>query len=129
MALIQLLALALAARILLFLLYQSSERIKQAGHEFRRLVRFSSDLAETTKPAVLGAFVARHLAEATGIDDCDIYALDAQTHRLGPFGSHPPEQALAVGPETLEERPILGRVLRDRVRIIVDITDPQAGCR
>jgi len=125
-ALVRLWVLAVAAGVVLFLLYQSSERIKQASYEFRRLARFSSDLAETTEPAVLGGFVARHLAEAMSFDDCVIYALDPETNRLGPFGSHPADRALAAGLETVEDRPMLGRVLRDRARIVIDIADPQA---
>ncbi|MGK2850176.1 MAG: hypothetical protein ACSLFN_04605 [Candidatus Limnocylindrales bacterium] len=64
--------LTVAAGVVLFLLYQSSERLKDSGREFRRLFQLSSDLAETTEPAVLGQLVARHLAEATGFDDCII---------------------------------------------------------
>ena len=123
---VRLWALAVVIGLVFFLLYQSSERIKQSTDEFRRLVRFPSDLAETTEPAVLGELVARHLATATGFDDCVIYALNPDTSRLGSFGSHPAERALAADPATLEERPILGRVLRDQARILIDRADPAA---
>ena len=119
-------ALAIALGLILFLLYQSSERLKASSREFRRLFQLSSDLAETTEPAVLGELVARHLAEATGFDDCVIYALAPETSRLAPFGSSPVERALQTDPESLAERPVLGRVIHDRVRIVIDVSDEQA---
>ncbi len=115
--------LMLVSGLVLFLLYRSSERLKASSREFRRLFQFSSDLAETTEPAVLGELVARHLAEATGFDDCVIYALAPETGRLAPFGSHPAERSLEIGPESLAERPILGRVIHDRARIVIDVSD------
>lgn len=112
--------------LVLFLLYQSSERMKASSREFRRLFSLSSDLAETTEPSVVGDLVARHLAEATGLDDCVIYALATETGRLTPFGSHPPERSLATEAASTMERPILDRVIRDRTRAVVDVGDPQA---
>jgi diguanylate cyclase (GGDEF)-like protein len=109
--------------LVLFLLYQSSERMKASSREFRRLFSLSSDLAETTEPSVVGDLVARHLAEATGLDDCVIYALASETGRLTPFGSHPPERSLATEAASTMERPILDGVIRDRARVIVDVVD------
>lgn len=121
--LVRLWGLTLASGLVLFLLYRSSERLKASSREFRRLFQLSSDLAETTEPAVLGEIVARHLAEATGYDDCVIYALAPETGRLAPFGSHPVGRALAADPESLAERPMLGRVIHDRERIAIDAAD------
>ncbi|MBF6605696.1 MAG: diguanylate cyclase [Chloroflexi bacterium] len=118
--------LVLVSGVVLFLLYRSSERLKASSREFRRLFQLSSDLAETTEPAVLGEIVARHLAEATGYDDCVIYALAPETGRLAPFGSHPVGRALVTDPESLAERPMLGRVIHDRERIVLDSADEQA---
>lgn len=112
--------------LVLFILYQSSERLKASSREFRRLFSLSSDLAESTDPGVLGSLVARHLAEATDMDDCVIYALDPQTGRLTPFGSHPSERSLQTEAESLMERPTLGRVIHDRSRVVVDVSDQQA---
>ena len=123
---VRLWGLTLASGLLLFLLYRSSERLKASSREFRRLFQLSSDLAETTEPAVLGEIVARHLAEATGYDDCVIYALAPATGRLAPFGSYPVGRALATDPESLAERPLLGRVIHDRERIAIDAADEQA---
>ena len=117
---------AVVSGLVLFLLYQSSEKLKASSHEFRRLFGLSSDLAETTDPGVLGDLVARHLAEATGMDDCVLYALAPDTGRLTPFGSHPTERALKTQPEPLMERPVLGRVIHDRVRVSVDVADAHA---
>jgi diguanylate cyclase (GGDEF)-like protein len=112
--------------LVLFLLYQSSVKLKDSNREFRRLLSLSSDLAETTDPGVLGDLVARHLAEATGMDDCVIYALATDTSRLTPFGSHPAERSAVTEAESAMERPVLGRVIHDRVRVVVDVADPQS---
>lgn len=112
--------------LVLFILYQSSERLKASSREFRRLFSLSSDLAASTDPGVLGDLVARHLAQATEMDDCVIYALDTQTGRLTPFGSHPSERSLQTEAESMMERPTLGRVIHDRSRVVVDVSDQQA---
>jgi len=118
--------LTLASGLVLFLLYQSSENLKASGREFHQLFNLSADLAEATEPAVLGELVARHLAEATNFDDCIIYALAPETSRLVPFGSHPVERSLETDPELLAERPMLGRVVHDRARIVINVTDAEA---
>jgi diguanylate cyclase (GGDEF)-like protein len=109
--------------LVLFLLYQSSVKLKQSSSEFRRLFSLSSDLAEATEPGVLGDLVARHLAEATEMDDCVIYALAPGTDRLTPFGSYPTERSLETEAASLMERPALGRVIHDRSRVLVDVSD------
>ena len=117
---------ALVSALVLFLLYQSSERLKASNREFRRLFSLSSDLAETTEAGVLGDLVARHLTEATGLDDCVLYSLTPETARLTPFGSFPAQRAIQTDAQSFMERPTLGRVIRDRVRVIVDAADDQA---
>jgi diguanylate cyclase (GGDEF)-like protein len=112
--------------LVLFLLYQSSVKLKQSSSEFRRLFSLSSDLAETTEPGVLGDLVARHLAEASGMDDCVIYALTPEASRLTPFGSYPTERSLQTEAESLMERPTLGRVIHERSRVVVDVSDQRA---
>jgi diguanylate cyclase (GGDEF)-like protein len=116
---------AVVSGLVLFLLYQSSEKLKASSREFRRLFSLSSDLAETTEAGVLGDLVARHLAEATGMEDCVIYALSAETGRVTPFGSHPSDRSLSLEPESFRDRPMLGQVIRDRVRMIVDVSSGQ----
>ncbi len=106
-----------------FLMYRSSERLKASSREFNRLVRLSSDLAETSDPAVLGTLVARHLAAAIEFDECILYALEAETGRLVPFGSYPVERALETAPESIAERPVLARVVRDRTHVLIDVAD------
>ena len=111
--------------LVLFLLYQSSERLKASSREFRRLFSLSSDLADATDPGILGDLVARHLAEATGMDDCVIYALAPETDRLTPFGSHPVDRAMLTEAASAMERPMLRRVIQDRVRVVADVAiDP-----
>jgi diguanylate cyclase (GGDEF)-like protein len=116
---------ALVSGLLLFLLYQLSENLKASNREFRRLFGLSSDLAESTDPGVLGDLVARHLAEATGMEDCVIYALSAGASRVTPFGSHPADRSLSSEPAPLRDRPMLGRVIHDRAPMIVDVSNGQ----
>jgi diguanylate cyclase (GGDEF)-like protein len=112
--------------LVLFLLYQSSERLKASSREFRRLFSLSSDLAEASDPGVLGDLVARHLTEATGMDDCVIYARAPETGRLSPFGSHPAQLALDTDANALVERPLLQRVIHERVHMTVDVLHEHA---
>ena len=112
--------------LVFYVLYRSAEGLKASGREFRRLFELSSDLAEATDPTVLGELVARHLVEATGFDDCVIYALAPDTELLAPFGSHPVGRSLEADPESLAHRPLLERAAGDRAQIIIDVSDGQA---
>jgi diguanylate cyclase (GGDEF)-like protein len=124
--LMRLCGLVLIFGLVVSLICQSSERVEASGREFSRLFELTVDLAETTDPGALGNLVARHLAEATGFDDCVVYELAPEAGRLAPFGSHPAESALEMGPVPLAERPMLGRVLEDGAPIVIDIADVQA---
>lgn len=117
---------ALVSGVVLLLLYQASEKLKASSHDFRRLFSLSSDLAEASEPGVLGDLVARHLAEATGMDDCVIYALSSETGRLTSFGSHPAVRSLQTKAESLSERPLVARVIRDRVQVTMDTANEDA---
>lgn len=123
---VQLLGVGLASGIVLLLLYQSSTSLKASGREFRHLLKLSADLAETTEPAVLGNLAAKHLAEAVGFDECIIHAFATETGRFAPFGSHPADRALAVAPGRVEDRPMLGRVVYDHERLMIDVADEKA---
>jgi diguanylate cyclase (GGDEF)-like protein len=117
---------ALVSGLVLFLLYQSSERLKASSREFSRLFSLSSDLAEAADPGVLGDLVARHLTEATGMDDCVIYARAPETGRLSAFGSHPAQRAVETDADTLVARPMLQRVIHERVHATVDVLNEHA---
>ncbi len=108
-----------------FVMHQSAVRLKASGREFSRLFGLSADLAETSDPSVLGEITARHLAAAIGFDDCVLYAIEPETGRLVPFGSSPVERALETRPESVAERPVLQRVIRDRAHALVDVADAQ----
>jgi diguanylate cyclase (GGDEF)-like protein len=112
--------------LVLFLLYQSTERLRASSREFSRLFSLSSDLAEATDPGVLGDLVARHLAEATGMDDCAIYSLSPDTGRLSPFGSHPPQRSMETDAEALMKRPMLQRVVNEHAHMTVDVVNEHA---
>src|SRR6266571_4285106 len=114
---------AVVSGLVLFLLYRSSERLRASSREFSRLFGLSSDLAEATDPGVLGDLVARHLTEATGMDDCVIYARARDTGRLSPFGSHPAERSMATDAEALIERPMLQKVINERAHVTVDVVN------
>lgn len=125
-ALLHFVGLSLVSAVVLFLLYHSNENLRASSREFRRLFQLSSDLADTTEPGVLGELIARHLAEATGFEDCVIYAITPGANRLAPFGSHPAGRALEAEPESLVERPQLARVIHDRARVVIDASDERA---
>ncbi len=114
-------SLMLVFVVVVFVLYQSSERLKASSREFRRLFQLSSDLAETTEPSLLGELVARHLAEAIRFDDCVLYSLVPETNRLAPFGSYPAGRALETHPQSFAERPVLARVINGRSPVIVNV--------
>jgi diguanylate cyclase (GGDEF)-like protein len=117
---------AVVTGLVLFLLYQSTERLRASSREFSRLFRLSSDLAETTDPGVLGDLIARHLAEATGMDDCAIYSLSNDTGRLSPFGSYPPQRSMDTDTAALMERPMLQRVVNEHVHMTIDVVNEHA---
>ena len=112
--------------LVLLLLYQSTERLRASSREFSRLFSLSSDLAEATDPGVLGDLVARHLTEATGMDDCVIYARATETGRLSPFGSHPAQRSMETSAEALLGRPMLQRVVNERAHMTVDVVNEHA---
>lgn len=124
--LIRLWGAVVVSALVLFLLYQSTERLRASSREFSRLFSLSSDLAEATAPGVLGDLIARHLAEATGMDDCAIYSLSSDTGRLSPFGSHPPRRSMDTDTEALMERPMLQRVLNEHIHMTVDVLNEHA---
>ena len=117
---------ALISGLVLFLLYQSSERLKASSREFSRLFSLSSDLAEAADPGVLGDLVARHLAEATGLDDCVIYARAPETGRLSAFGSHPTQRSMDIDADAVMLRPMLQRVIHERVHMTIDVVNEHA---
>ena len=123
---VEVVALATVIGVVFIVLYRAAEGLKASGREFRRLFRLSSDLAESTDPGVLGGLVTRHLAEATGFDDCVIYALAPETERLAPFGSYPAARSLQTAPESIAARPMLARVASDQAPIVIDGSDEQA---
>ena len=119
-------AFGVVSGLVLFLLYQSTERLRASSREFSRFLSLSSDLAESTEPGVLGDLAARHLTEATGMDDCVIYARASDTGRLSPFGSHPVDRSPETDGAALMQRPMLQRVIDERVHVIVDVVNEHA---
>ena len=117
---------AVVTGLVLFLLYQSTERLRASSREFSRLFSLSSDLAEATDPGVLGDLIARHLTEATDMDDCVIYQRAPDTGRLSPFGSHPSQRSMETNADALMERPMLDRVVNERVHMTVDVVNEMA---
>lgn len=112
--------------LIFLLLYQSTERLRASSREFSRLFKLSSDLAEATDPGLLGDLVARHLTEATGMDDCVIYASASDSGLLSPFGSHPVERSMETDTGALMARPMLQRVIAERAPMTVDVVNEHA---
>ncbi len=116
-------SLVLVLGVLILVLYWSSERMKASNREFSRLFGLSSDLAETSDPTELAEVVARHLAVAMKFDDCVIYAPEAESGQMVSIGSYPVERALETASESMDQRPLVHRVISARTHAVIDVVD------
>ncbi len=102
-------------------------RSDRLATELRRLLDMSSALAQSLVPQEVAALIARHMADAMGVDECAISWWDRPSERLLTMGYWPqlgddriqPDFDLAGFPET-------SRVLRDQVTSIIRVDDPAA---
>jgi diguanylate cyclase (GGDEF)-like protein len=87
----------------------------------------SSELSRTLDSRERGTVMARHMALATGVDECAISYWDRPGNRVLTYGYYPPERAVALEAEySLEEYPETQRVLSDQVVLVVVVDDPAA---
>ncbi len=101
------------------------ERTGRLARDLRRVVDMSRELAQTLEPKAAADAIARHLADAAGVDECFISSWDRPHDRVLTFGRYPP------GPDkeeafSLADYPQTRRVLRERVVSQIQTNDPAA---
>jgi diguanylate cyclase (GGDEF)-like protein len=102
-------------------------RSHQLAAELRRLLDMSGELSHSLDPRQVAGIIARHLAQAMGVDECAISYWDRAADRILTLGYYPantldevePSYELAGFPETL-------RVLSEQVTSILDADDPSS---
>lgn len=95
--------------------------------ELRRLLDMSSALAQSLDPREVAELMARHLADALGVESCTISSWDRPGDRLLTLGYHPRDQGLPPEPVyRLAEFPESRRVLDGQRLVQVDVDDPLA---
>jgi diguanylate cyclase (GGDEF)-like protein len=96
-------------------------------HELQLLLAMSSELAQTTDPAETGDLIARHIALATGAEECAVSYWDRPADAVITYGYYPPERRSALELSyQLDEYPETRRVLGTQQHAIIDIDDPTA---
>ncbi len=101
------------------------ERTGRLARNLQRIVDMSRELARTLEPRAVAEVMARHLAEAAGVDACTISSWDRQGNRLLTCGMYPSSRQ--VGAEfSLAGYPETRRVLRERSISRIRVDDPEA---
>jgi diguanylate cyclase (GGDEF)-like protein len=87
----------------------------------------STELARTLEPDGVGDLIARHIATATGVDECAISYWDRVSDRVVTYGYYPPERRSSLEPSyALADYPETSRVLREACSSVIDVDDPDA---
>ena len=102
-------------------------RSQELAGELRRLLDMSGELSESLDPRQVANLMARHLANAMGVDECAISYWDRSAGRVESLGYFPPLRIdemepffdVAGFPETM-------RVLERQETVIIDAEDPAA---
>lgn len=101
------------------------ERTGRLARDLQRIVDMSRELARSLEPRAVADVMARHLADAAGVDACFISAWDRPGNQLITFGQYP--HGLKVGDVySLADYPETRRVLRERVVSHIRVDDPTA---
>ena len=90
----------------------------------------STDLARNVDPSTVGDLIARHIAVATGVDECGISYWDREADRVVTYGYYPAERREALdGSYSLSDYPETARVLAECRQVVIDIDDATADER
>jgi diguanylate cyclase (GGDEF)-like protein len=101
-----------------------SERLAQ---ELRGLLDMSSALSESLDPRQVADLIARHLANAMGVERCGISYWERATDRILTWGYWPTSDIDAIEPYfDISDYPETRRVLERQVTAIIDTHDPLA---
>ena len=99
----------------------------ERGQELHLLLAMSSELAQTTDPAETGNLIARHIARATGLDECAVSYWDRAADTVITYGYYPPERRAALELcYRLADYPETRRVLETQEHSVIDVDDPRA---
>ena len=99
----------------------------ERGQELHLLLAMSSELAQTTDPAETGDLIARHIARATGLDECAVSYWDRTADTVITYGYYPPERRAALELcYRLGDYPETRRVLETQEHSVIDVEDPGA---
>jgi diguanylate cyclase (GGDEF)-like protein len=101
--------------------------IAERTRELESVVAMGREVAAAIDSHAVGDLIARHIADAVGMDECGIYAWERAEDQVRTVGYHPPERR-AVLHETysLAEYPETQRVLEARKPSVIDAGDPAA---
>jgi len=103
------------------------ESSRQATSRLQSLLAMSSELSQSLEASTVADILARHLSEATGVDECTISFWDRESDKVLSWGFWPPREGEArVESFSLGEYPETRRVLEHQVTSIVDRADPLA---
>jgi diguanylate cyclase (GGDEF)-like protein len=96
-------------------------------HELRSLLAMSTELARNVDPSAVGDLIARHIAVATGVDECGISYWDREANRVITYGYFPAERREAIDASyDLAEYPETARVLNESRQVVIDVDDQNA---
>jgi len=99
----------------------------RSAHELHSLLAMSTELAGNLEPATVGDLIARHIATATGVDECGISYWDQEADKVFTYGYYPPERRAAIEPAyALAEYPETRRVLTGGRSKIIHVADGDA---
>jgi diguanylate cyclase (GGDEF)-like protein len=123
-------------RLLMILADQSATAVETArllgrsqalAAELRRLLDMGSALSQSLDPRAVADLIARHLAEAAGVDECAISYWDRAGDRLLTSGYYPTAAIASTDPYySLSGYPMTRRVLNEGLVITIDADDPHA---
>ncbi|HEY2887189.1 MAG TPA: GAF domain-containing protein, partial [Candidatus Limnocylindrales bacterium] len=102
-------------------------RSERLALELRGLLDMSSALSESLDPRQVADLIARHLADAMGVERCGISYWERGTDRLLTWGYWPAADLEGVEPYfDLDDYPDTRRVLERQVTSVIDTHDPTA---
>ncbi len=118
---------AVAAGLMLYLLWGYRERLTASSRDMSRLMRLSRDVSGTLDPARVAELLARHLQETMRADLCVISVYRADEGEVRTFASWPPEYAASYDRSyTLDEFPLTRRVVEAQELTSMHVDDPGA---
>jgi diguanylate cyclase (GGDEF)-like protein len=87
----------------------------------------SSELARNIDPSAVGDLIARHIATATGVEECGVSYWDREGNRVVTYGYFPASRRAAIESSyALADYPETGRVLAESRQVVICVDDATA---